>query len=128
MLLAVLGQRDARLVFEEKLTRRDSRRIAQGDVIFFGWPEMARLKAVAPQGQAPDGADTLFTAASRDGRGVALFAAAQDADPDAVLTAARKMTHYGKYGRLAFRNGANVLKDTPEPAESPLLTRFEETR
>ena len=44
--------------------------------------------------------------------------------PDGAESAAGKLTHYGRYGFLAFRNGANTVKGSWPPDPSPLAYRW----
>jgi hypothetical protein len=43
--------------------------------------------------------------------------------PDAVTVAA-KITHYGRFSYLIFRDGQNRDKGSWEPADSPVLHRW----
>ncbi|MFO7707361.1 MAG: M1 family aminopeptidase [Desulfobacterales bacterium] len=44
--------------------------------------------------------------------------------PNGAESAAGKLTHYGRYGFLAFRNGANTVKGSWPPEPSPLAYRW----
>jgi hypothetical protein len=48
------------------------------------------------------------------------------ADDQSVSTAARKITHYGKYSYLAFREGNNQAKGTWTASRSPLVVNLKE--
>lgn len=119
-LLAGLGQEKARLVAESRLSPADleGRELLIAGTLRVSTPGMNDIMDGAP------GADTALAVLPRDGGFIALFQAFQDASPEAVATAAGKVTHYGSYGLLGFKDGTNVLKDAPEPGESPLVKSF----
>ena len=69
------------------------------------------------------GADCIFVVFKDPNRGnrlTALFLPASGAPADSVMTAARKITHYGKYGFLAFSRGAIRQRRVWEVLRSPL--------
>ena len=73
------------------------------------------------------GADCLFlvfTDPGRRGGITSLFLPVSGTDADSVLTAARKITHYGKYSYLAFSRGLIQEKGVWEVLRSPLEFDF----
>jgi len=73
------------------------------------------------------GADCLFLVFNESKRGAgltALYLPVSGASADSVLTAARKITHYGKYSYLAFSQGVIRQKGVWEVLRSPLQFDF----
>jgi hypothetical protein len=107
------------------------------DVLFFGMPK--REKGRAMLSQLGDGvalssgafrvgeenssrdADTLFAVFKRKQRLVAVFLPVAGTDAETVARTARKITHYGRYGRLSFKGGVNIGKCVGEVSGSPLV-------
>jgi hypothetical protein len=71
-------------------------------------------------------ADTMFAVFKRKQRLVAVFLPVAGADVETVLRTARKITHYGRYGRLSFKGGVNIGKGVGETSGSPLVADLEE--
>ncbi len=119
-LLAGIGQENARVVAESHLSPADlkGKELLVAGTTRIAIPGMKDVMAGAP------GADTALAILPRDAGFIAVFQAAMDASPEAVATAAAKITHYGTYGLLGFKDGRNVLKDAPEPEGSPLVKKF----
>jgi hypothetical protein len=46
-------------------------------------------------------------------------------DVETVVRTARKITHYGRYGRLSFKDGVNIGKGVGEVSGSPLVVDLE---
>jgi hypothetical protein len=46
-------------------------------------------------------------------------------DVETVVRTARKITHYGRYGRLSFKDGVNTGKSVGEASGSPLVIDLE---
>jgi hypothetical protein len=46
-------------------------------------------------------------------------------DVETVVRTARKITHYGRYGRLSFKDGVNTGKGVGEASGSPLVVDLE---
>ena len=46
-------------------------------------------------------------------------------DLETVFRTARKITHYGRYGRLSFKDGVNIGKGVGEVSGSPLVVDLE---
>ncbi|WP_161781645.1 M1 family metallopeptidase [Desulfohalovibrio reitneri] len=135
ILLAGLGKRGTRVAqTDEALPDK----IAE-PLLFIGRPSGAawteRLREAFPDvdpdtlagADVPGGADTIFLVGETgDGRLTGWLAAKPGVSAESVEEATRKITHYGKYGRLAFKAGQNLLKRVPEPEVSPMLVRFGE--
>jgi hypothetical protein len=114
---------------------------ADADVLFFGMPkrekgrsllsalgDAAVLSAGAFQvgeGLSSRNADTLFAVFKRKQRLVAVFLPVAGTDLETVVRTARKITHYGRYGRLSFKDGINTGKDVGEVSGSPLVVNLE---
>ncbi|WP_243358575.1 M1 family metallopeptidase [Fundidesulfovibrio terrae] len=124
-LLAGLGQEKARVVEEGALTPAKLETIAKGGLLVVGAPS-ARVPGFADARPKAPGADTVFAVLPRTGGFTAVFQAKDGAGIQDVATAAAKVTHYGSYGVLGFDKGRNVVKDTPEPPESPMIWEFQE--
>jgi hypothetical protein len=107
------------------------------DVLFFGMPKQetgrnllsALEDAAVVSAQAfqvgekisSRNADTLFAVFKRDQRLVAVFLPVAGTDLQAVVQTARKITHYGRYGRLSFKDGVNTGKGVGAASGSPLF-------
>ena len=110
---------------------------ASKDVLFFGMPR--REKGRAMLSQLGDGvalssgafrvgeeissrdADTLFAVFKRKQRMVAVFLPVAGTDVETVARTARKITHYGRYGRLSFKSSVNIGKGVGAVSGSPLV-------
>lgn len=131
MLSAALGLQQVTLVHEDAV---DLDALANKDLILFGRPKRSDLLAVLPvqlkhngrqmiinNTQYSDSADVYFcvvSGARSDQQVVALFWPNDMRHAEAV---ARKITHYGRYSYLVFRNGRNIAKGTWPVTESPLI-------
>jgi hypothetical protein len=122
-LLAGLGQEAARIVPESSLDEQARASLVRIDLLLVGTPRFAIPGLDDFLARSPE-SDTVFTVQSRPGGLLATFQARSDADAQAVTTAAAKITHYGAFGLLGFKDGRNVMKDTPEPESSPLVWTF----
>ena len=120
-LLASLSQGDAPVIKEADL----SRAAAQKDLLFCGRPRDRALLPDLPEGielaeaafsldlvtfSAPDA--LLLLVMQRPGRSGQVTALFQPLSEAAAAKYAPKITHYGKYGSLAFAAGANRHKGT----------------
>ena len=120
-LLASLSQGDAPVIKEADL----SRAAAQKDLLFCGRPRNLALLPDLPEGfelaeaafslesvtfPAPDA--LLFLVTQRPGSSGQVTALFQPLSEAAAAKYAPKITHYGKYGSLAFAAGANRHKGT----------------
>jgi hypothetical protein len=107
------------------------------DVLFFGMPKREKGRnllsalgdaAVLSAGAFQVGADissrnadTLFAVFKRNQKLMAVFLPVAGTDVETVVRTARKITHYGRYGRLSFKGGANISKGIGEVHGSPLV-------
>jgi hypothetical protein len=66
-------------------------------------------------------ADTMFAVFKQEHRLVAVFLPVEGTDLETVMRTARKITHYGRYGRLSFKGGVNIGKGVGEVSGSPLV-------
>ncbi len=140
LLLAGLEQADAPIRSEKDAESKISE---NKDLLFFGLPRSEKLKhlfASAPgevtrlmtedggrKTEEGTGADCLFVVFADPNRGggiTALFLPAPGASAGSVLTAVRKITHYGKYSYLTFSRGVIREKGVWEVLRSPLELDF----
>ena len=107
------------------------------DVLFFGMPKWEKGRnllselgdaAVLSAGAFRVGedissrnADTLFAVFKRNQRLVAVFLPVAGTEVETVMRTARKITHYGRYGRLSFKGGDNTGKGVGDVSGSPLV-------
>ena len=120
-LLAGLGQERARVVRERDLRPGMLAELAREE----GLLAVGTTRAVLPGqrdmlAQALE-ADTVFAALPRTGGFTAVFQARPNAALKDVAAAASKVTHYGSFSVLGFREGRNVMKETPDTPESPMV-------
>ncbi len=54
-------------------------------------------------------------------RGIDTILPVAGTDTETVVRTARKITHYGRYGRLSFKGGVNIGKGVGEVSGSPLV-------
>ena len=134
-LLASLSQGTATIVNETDLARWAT---SDYDLLFCGTPANRNLLPALPEGvtlastgfsidgvpyAAPDG--LLFLVLpfpGNSGRVAALFEPLSDA---AAAQCAPKITHYGKYGYLAFAGGANRRKGTAPAVDDRSVVQFQ---
>jgi hypothetical protein len=137
LLLEGLGHAEARITNEKEAEMKTSK---GGDFLFFGLPRSEKLKSrfsASPEDvtlssekfsvKGFSGGDCLFLVFSESNRGTgitALFLPVSGTSSDPVLTAARKITHYGKYSYLAFSHGVIQQKGVWEVFRSPLQVDF----
>jgi hypothetical protein len=111
------------------------------DVLFFGMPKREKGRnllselgdaAVLSAGAFQVGeeissrnADTMFAVFKKNQRLVAVFLPVVGTDLETVVRTARKITHYGRYGRLSFKDGVNTGKGVGEVSGSPLVVNLE---
>ena len=143
-LLRGLSHPDLPIIDEEDLAPGD---LSGRDVIFFGYP--ATDSGRAASGPIPAGVEISaegFAAAGRfdSKQGDSAFIAFKDPSHPARIKAffvfdkklparaidrtARKITHYGNYGLLAFRQTENVAKDALRSKSSPLRVQLGEAK
>jgi hypothetical protein len=144
MLLESLNQGRIPVRKEDQVNPSD---IRGRDVIFFGRPRPATLRWLLPS--EPNGIRLLadgfsYDGAAGEGSGDCLFAVFKDPDrkgklsaifypvegtaAESVDTAARKITHYGKFSAVSFADGTNCSKNIWAVTQSPLIVTFEEPR
>jgi hypothetical protein len=137
LLLEGLGHADAQIKSEKEAEVKMSK---ERDFLFFGLPLSEKLKSFfssSPEDvtlssekfslKGFSGADCLFLVFNGSNRGAgitALFLPVSGTSADSVLTAARKITHYGKYSYLAFSHGVIQQKGVWEVLRSPLQFNF----
>ncbi len=137
LLLEGLGHADAPITSEKEAEVKMSK---ERDFLFFGLPQSEKLKSFfssSPEDvmlssekfslKGFSGADCLFLVFNESKRGTgitALFLPVSGTSADSVLTAARKITHYGKYSYLAFSHGVIQQKGVWEVLRSPLQFDF----
>jgi hypothetical protein len=66
-------------------------------------------------------ADSLFAVFKKNQRLVAMFLPVAGTDVETVVRTARKITHYGRYGQLSFKDGVNTGKGVGKISGSPLV-------
>jgi hypothetical protein len=107
------------------------------DVLFFGMPKRKKGHAILSdigdavvlssvafgvgEGISSRNADTLFAVFKRKKGLVAIFLPVAGTDIETVVRTARKITHYGRYGQLSFKDGVNIGKGVGEVSGSPLV-------
>jgi len=137
-LLIGLNHGGTRIWSENKFAAADT---AGKDVIFFGMPKQKRGRAMlselgaavalsssafrAGKEISSRNADTLFAVFKRKQRLVAVFLPVEGTDLGTVMRTARKITHYGRYGRLSFKGSVNTGKGIGEVSGSPLVINLE---
>jgi hypothetical protein len=129
-----LGLRNYAVIQETELDRR---RLEGNDIVLIGRPRNAELLRTIPPGLwlgedtfALDGvpgaldADTFFGVFRHPVAADRVVAVLLAASAPHAAEAAAKVTHYGRYSFLAFRQGRNLEKGTWPPAGSPVVHRF----
>lgn len=139
-LLAGLNHPGARMTPEAELEPGD---LAGRDVIFFGAPATEAGKSITmPRGVAisqgrfkageevsSESADSAFIAfkdPADQARIKAFFVFEPGLSVEAVERTARKITHYGNYGLLAFSQSRNIAKGALQAGASPLRVNLED--
>jgi hypothetical protein len=115
----------------------DPRKIAAQDLILVGLPRDPSWLPPLPAGAvlAPDRfviagnafgerADTFFGVFRRAGDGGRVTAVLLSLGPEGAEAAAAKITHYGRFSYLAFRNGVNQEKGIWPVDASPVVVRW----
>ncbi len=111
------------------------------DVLFFGMPKREKgrnlLSALGDamvlsaeafrvgEDVSSHNADTLFAVFKAKQKLVAVFLPVEGTDLETVVRTARKITHYGRYGWLSFKDGVNTGKGVGEASGSPLVIDLE---
>lgn len=137
--LASLDQTEADI-----LSEREAAAVPAGNILFFGYPRSPALQRLlvppASYGLTPDGRwfdpgvrpeadalDAIFVALPGAGDGgnvTALFHVRDGMGEEAVIDAARRITHYGKESYLGFERGRNRLRGAWPVTRSPLIAEF----
>jgi hypothetical protein len=131
-----LGLEKFRILSEDGL---DLKELKGNDVLFLGLLENGPLPLELPRGLAlqkqrftlngkdydrpSDAFFGVFRSSAHKGRVTALFLTPSGTHEVEV---ARKITHYGKYSYLVFREGRNEAKGTWSVEDSPLVWRWEQ--
>jgi hypothetical protein len=102
------------------LPKKENRLALAGDRVTLG-PSLFRLNAKS-YANPEDVFFGVFEHPSRSGGIVGLFL---PLSPGSAQTAARKITHYGKYSYLVFHSGRNVQKGTWPVQTSPVIHHFD---
>jgi hypothetical protein len=133
IILAALGHENAPVIVEGEATEK---RLHGHDILYLGLPagdvlpslpagfslSASHFSAKGRTYENPDDALFLVFARQQDpGRVAGLFLPLSD---KAALMAARKISHYGKYSFLVFRDGVNQDKGTWPVSASPLIHVF----
>jgi hypothetical protein len=137
LLLEGLDHADVPITSEKEAEIKMSK---ERDFLFFGLPRSEKLNSRFSSTledvtlssekfsvKGFSGADCLFLVFSESNRGTgitALFLPVSGTSADPVLTAVRKITHYGKYSYLAFSHGVIQQKGVWEVLRSPLQFDF----
>ncbi|MDT8440966.1 MAG: M1 family aminopeptidase [Desulfuromonadales bacterium] len=133
-LLRGLHWQRAPVVSEAQLS---DEQLAGNDLLFFGWPEKSLPAFALPAGldvkaghfrlHGEDFAtadDALFVVLDKE-NGSGAVGILQAHSPRAAADVARRISHYGRYSYLAFRNGNNRLKGSWRADQTPLSRTFE---
>lgn len=109
----------------------------QFDLLFVGWPpaeiineeRMSALRATQDvfywdKIRYQDAMDSFFVCLKTAEENQRLMAIFHPLSSAAARKVARKVPHYGRYSYLVFKDGANIVKGTNEPAQSPLRIKL----
>jgi hypothetical protein len=152
LLVVLCGQRAAELSAAAALlleglgvarssVRRESElhvaEMAGRDLLLVGWPQRGELlpRPPAPLSLDPHGfsvgdaryvqdGDVLFAVWPAPENPDRVTALLLPRDPLQAPEVSRKITHYGRYSYLVFRQGVNLLKGSWPPSGSPLIHRW----
>jgi hypothetical protein len=107
------------------------------DVILVGLPRDRELLRTAPPGlrleesgfslegpSAPADADSFFGVLAHPHNPMRVLAVFWPGPPAAAESAAAKITHYGRFSYLTFKDGQNRAKGSWEPSRSPVVHRW----
>jgi hypothetical protein len=131
-----LGLKKFKILSEDELKVTD---LKANDLLLVGLTEKSPLPIKMPEGlvlqeqrfkvngkdydRPSDSFFGVFRSSDHEGRVVAIFQPLSDKQAHEV---ARKITHYGRYSYLVFREGRNEAKGTWPVTESPLVHEWEE--
>jgi hypothetical protein len=137
-LLMGLNHGGAHIYSESRFSAEDT---AGKDVLFFGMPKREKGRSLLSKlGDATvlssrafrvgedissRNADTMFAVFKWKQRLVAVFLPVEGTNVETVMRTARKITHYGRYGRLSFKDGVNTGKGVGDVSGSPLVVDLE---
>jgi len=134
LLVRALGLDSVEEVTEDRLTAYD---LTVHDLLFVGIPENRDLLPEVSERvvmgkrsfnlnavRYDDPGDAFFGVFARPAAGNRVVAVFLPLSPLHAETAARKITHYGKYSYLSFSRGQNRDKGTWPVSESPLIHQF----
>ncbi len=135
ILAEFLGFKKSRILSEDQLNARELR---DHDVLFLGLPESGSLPLRMPEGvvlqeqrftvnggdydRPSDSFFGVFPSSAHEERVVAVF---QSLSGKHAPEVAKKITHYGRYSYLVFREGRNEAKGTWPATESPMVYEWE---
>jgi aminopeptidase N len=130
-----LSLKKFRILSEDELKETD---LKQNDLLLVGLPENGSLPFKRPEGlvlqeqrfevngtdydRPSDSFFGVFQSSAHEERVVALFQPLSEKHADEV---ARKITHYGRYSYLVFREGRNEARGTWPVTDSPLVCEWE---
>jgi len=131
-----LGLKNFKILSENELKERH---LKENDILLLGLGENASLPFKMPEGlelqrqrfavsgkhyeRPSDVFFGVFRSSAHEERVVALFQPLSNKHAEEV---ARKITHYGRYSYLVFREGRNEAKGTWPVTDSPLVHEWEE--
>lgn len=135
-LMASFGVRNAKIVQENDL---ENRMILDNHIIYLGIPSKGSGHLKLPSGveisdtgflvngnyydKPSDAFFGVFRHPQSEDRVMALFVTRS---PDQARVVVRKITHYGSYSYLVFRDGRNVAKGISSVEKSPLIHNWDE--
>jgi aminopeptidase N len=135
LIIRSLGIRNFKIIHEDQ---SDSIRLDDRDLILVGLPRDRGLLAAAPAGMrfhgsgfsreeetTPADADTFFAVMTHPSDAQRVLAIFLPGPPAAAENAAAKITHYGRYSYLTFREGQNQDKGTWDVPHSPVVHRWQ---
>ncbi len=130
-----LGLRNLTMVEEDEI---GSRRLDDRDLILVGWPRDRSLLRTAPAGLritesgfsldgsiTPAEVDTFFGVIPHPGDSLRVMGIFLPGPAAAAETAAAKITHYGRYSYLTFKDGQNRDKGAWAVTHSPVIHRWD---
>jgi len=135
VLVESLGLKKFKILSEDELKGKD---LKEHDLLLVGLSEYVSPPFKMPEGlmvqkqlfkvngkaydRPSDSFFGVFTSAAHEGRVLALFLPLSEKHNREV---ARKITHYGRYSYLVFREGRNEVRGTWPVTESPLVYEWE---
>lgn len=123
-LLAGLGQERARVLRERDLSPDMLAGLARQEALLVAGTPRAAIPGHADMLAQANGADVVFAALPRQGGITAVFQATPDAAPKDVAASTAKVTHYGSFSVVGFKEGRNMLKQTLDAPDSPMVWTF----